>query len=79
MHLEVKDMNYALIRERLEEAYRRSPDAPSFLCEILVLLTEHGLLEGEWCCVLPGMERTRSAEPSIGKADLRSGLATATG
>ncbi|MBC7252916.1 MAG: hypothetical protein H5T72_02970 [Actinobacteria bacterium] len=45
-------MDYDLIRRRLEEAYRRAPDAQSFLQEILFLWSEYGVLEGEWSCVL---------------------------
>ncbi len=52
MPLEVKGMDYDLIRERMEEAYRRTPDAQTFLQEILVLWSEYGVMEGEWSCVL---------------------------
>ncbi len=52
MPLEVKEMDYELIRERLEEAYRRAPDAESFLREILFLWSEYGVMEGEWSCTL---------------------------
>ncbi|WP_287155315.1 hypothetical protein [Candidatus Solincola tengchongensis] len=45
-------MDYDLIRERMEEAYRRTPDAQTFLQEILVLWSEYGVMEGEWSCVL---------------------------
>lgn len=72
-------MDYELIRNRLEEAYRRSPDATSFLREILVLWSEHGLLEGEWCCSLTRVERTRSAVYSSPGADPRNEAASATG
>ncbi|MGQ9475670.1 MAG: hypothetical protein ACUVS1_06620 [Actinomycetota bacterium] len=72
-------MDYDLVRERLEKAYCRSPDAPSFLREILVLWSEHGLLEGEWCCSLTRAERTRSATFSSPGADPRNEAASATG
>ncbi len=45
-------MDYRLIRERLEEAYRRAPDAQSFLQEILFLWAEFGIVDGEWSCAL---------------------------
>lgn len=52
MPLEVKGMDYDLIREKLEEAYRRTPDAQAFLQEILVLWSEYRVMEGEWSCAL---------------------------
>lgn len=45
-------MDYALVRAKLEEAYLKAPDAESLLREILIIWSEFGIMEGEWCCTL---------------------------
>lgn len=79
MLLEVREMDYQEIRRRLEEAYRRTPNAQSFLQEILLLWSEYGFLEGEWSCELPQAGRSRTGTPLPGEAALRSGAAASTG
>lgn len=45
-------MDYEEIRKRLEEAYRLSPDAESYLRQVLIIWAEYGLIQGEWSCNL---------------------------
>lgn len=49
---EVIDLDYEEIRKRLEEAYRLSPDAESYLRQVLIIWAEFGLIQGEWSCNL---------------------------
>ncbi len=54
--MEVMRDEFEEAREELEKAYAASPDAESFLREILRIWAEHGFIPAEMQCRLDGRE-----------------------